>query len=346
MKSWDAVIIGGGIMGVSLALELGKFMERILVIDRGAPGREASYAAAGMLASEDPELSPALRDFARAGALMYPQFLENLENSGGSHVELSTAGALYCDAAPGGEALDASRLAGMEPGVDFHARQAVFLEENWLDPRQLMAAALQAAERQQIELRANTEAVGIEIQKEQATAVLTSQGKLAAGLVVNCCGAWASEAGPLHIPVRPVKGQMLTVAAPDGVELSHVIRSSDVYLVPRGERRILIGATVEEAGFDKSVEPAAIQRLLRLAAEFIPALAGAAVIDSWAGLRPGTPDDLPILGETSIANYYVSTGHFRNGILLAPITAHVMSRLICGVTPDFDSANFSMKFVI
>ena len=345
MKSWDAIIIGGGIMGVSLALELGKFMERILVIDRGPAGREASYAAAGMLAAEDPELSPALRDFARASVLLYPQFLEGLENSGSGHVELSAAGTLYCaaPAASGEPTLSASRLAELQPGVDFPARGVVWLEESWLDPRQLMAAALQSAERQQVELRTDTVAVGIEIQQGKATAVFTSQGSLAAGLVVNCCGAWAAEVGPLHIPVRPVKGQMLTVAAPHGLELARVIRTPDVYLVPRGKGRILIGATVEEAGFDKSVEPAAIQRLLRLAAEFIPALAGAPVLDSWAGLRPGTPDGLPILGESGIGNYYLCTGHFRNGILLAPATAHVVSRLICGITPDFDPINFSFQ---
>ena len=206
-----------------------------------------------------------------------------------------------------------------------------------------MAAALHAAARQQIDLREHTEAVAIDVQQGHATAVLTSQGTLAAGLVVNCCGAWAAEPGPLHIPVRPVKGQMLTVAAPEGLELTHVIRSRDVYLVPRGAGRILIGSTVEEAGFDKSVDPEAIRRLQRLAAHFIPGLDNAAVIDSWAGLRPGTPDGLPILGETAIGNYYVSTGHFRNGILLAPVTAHVMSRLVCGITPDFDPSAFSLK---
>ncbi len=340
MKTWDAIIIGGGIIGISLALDLGKFMERILVIDRGVAGREASYAAAGMLAAADPELPSALGEFARASAAVYPQFLEQLENCGGIHVELSTAGALYCHPLQG-SALSPSELAELEPHVDFHSHATTLLQEGWLDPRQLMAAALQAAQTQQIEVRANVEATGLVIENGKATGVVTREATLGSGLVVNCCGAWAAQVDNLQLPVRPVKGQLLTVASPHGIHLTHVIRTPDVYLVPRSEAHILIGSTVEEAGFDKTVDPAANHRLLQLAADFLPALGAAEVIDSWAGLRPGTADDLPLIGETSVGNYYVSTGHFRNGILLAPASALALARLICGVANDWDISEFS-----
>ncbi len=340
MKTWDAIIIGGGIIGVSLALDLGKFMERILVLDRGPAGREASYAAAGMLAAEDPELPSALRELARASAAMYPRFLELLENSGGIHVDLSTAGALYCHASSAG-ALSQSELAELEPHVDFRSLATILLQESWLDPRQLMGAALQAAQTQQIEVRGDVEATGLALQNGKATGVVTREGTLGSGLVVNCCGAWAAQVDDLQLPVRPVKGQLFTVASPPGINLTHVIRTPDVYLVPRSEGRILIGSTVEEAGFDTTVDPGAIHSLLQLGAEFVPALAAAEVIDSWAGLRPGTADDLPIIGETSIGNYYVSTGHFRNGILLAPASALALARLICGIPNDWDICKFS-----
>jgi glycine oxidase len=123
--------------------------------------------------------------------------------------------------------------------------------------------------------------------------------------------------------------------------LKHVIRSPKAYLIPRSDGRLLVGATVEEAGFDKRTDLATIQRLHQSAIELVPKLADARILESWAGLRPGTPDALPILGETSTPGYYVATGHFRDGILLAPITAEVMTAVIEGRTPGHDLTAFS-----
>jgi glycine oxidase len=134
---------------------------------------------------------------------------------------------------------------------------------------------------------------------------------------------------------------MLAVLPPKSSILQHVIRSEGVYLVPRSDGRILIGATVEDVGFDKRVEPEAIKHLQRQAEQLVPALAQAKIHENWAGLRPGTPDDLPVLGETANGGYFVATGHFRNGILLAPITSLVMSRLIRGEAPGFALEAFS-----
>jgi glycine oxidase len=133
---------------------------------------------------------------------------------------------------------------------------------------------------------------------------------------------------------------MLSVVG-ESAKLRHVIRSPEVYLVPRSDGRLLIGATVEEAGYDKRVVGDTIQRMHRAAIEMFPALANARVLEDWAGLRPGTPDDLPILGATEIPGYFAATGHFRDGILLAPITAQVMAQVISGVTPDHDLTPFS-----
>jgi glycine oxidase len=124
-------------------------------------------------------------------------------------------------------------------------------------------------------------------------------------------------------------------------QLKHVIRTPDVYLIPRSDGRVLVGATVEEAGFDKRTDPDTIQRLHRAALKLVPKLADAKILEDWAGLRPGTPDNLPILGATEIPGYYVATGHFRDGILLAPITAQVMADVIEGRKPEYDLSPFS-----
>jgi glycine oxidase len=134
---------------------------------------------------------------------------------------------------------------------------------------------------------------------------------------------------------------MLYLVMPSHDLLKHVIRSPRVYLVPRSDGRLLIGATVEEAGFDKRTDPATIQRLHRSAVALVPELAEARILEDWAGLRPGTPDALPILGATAIPGYYVATGHFRDGILLAPITAKIMADVIEGLNPEYDLTPFS-----
>jgi glycine oxidase len=134
---------------------------------------------------------------------------------------------------------------------------------------------------------------------------------------------------------------MLCVAMHPRELLTHVVRSPDVYLIPRSDGRLLVGATVEEAGFDKRIDPATIKRLHRAALALVPKLAEVRILEDWAGLRPGTPDALPILGRTATPGYYVATGHFRDGILLAPITALVMAQVIDGRNPDYDLTAFS-----
>ena len=149
----------------------------------------------------------------------------------------------------------------------------------------------------------------------------TQSDTFSAAAAVDCRGAWSGA------PVRPRKGQMLYVL-PQASLLQHVLRTPEVYVVPRSSGKILIGATVEDVGFDKSVDPSAIQQLVTAASKYLPELASAPITQSWAGLRPGTPDDLPIIGPTNIPRVFAATGHFRNGILLAPVTAQIMADLI------------------
>jgi glycine/D-amino acid oxidase-like deaminating enzyme len=178
----------------------------------------------------------------------------------------------------------------------------------------------------------------------QVVGVRTSRSKYEAPIVVNCAGSWAGQihaSGATLVPSRPIKGQMLDVVPRRRNLVRHVIHGHDVYIVPRSDGRVLIGATVEDVGFDKRVSPDIISRLHLCAAKFVPELSEARIHEAWAGLRPGSPDDLPILGHVGLDGYFVATGHFRNGILLAPVTARIMADLICRGDTTFNLAHFS-----
>jgi len=166
-----------------------------------------------------------------------------------------------------------------------------------------------------------------------AVEVRTQRGTVTAGAFVNCCGAWAAKVQPLAAEVEPRKGQMLAVRLPPPMDLAYVLRAPDVYMVPRGAGQIVIGATVERVGFDRRVEPRVVERLHAQAAELWPPIASARVVESWSGLRPGTADGLPLIGSAGQPHCWVATGHFRNGILLAPATGLVVRQLLQGRPP-------------
>ena len=222
----------------------------------------------------------------------------------------------------------------LEPTLQLTCSGA-FLQEQTVDPPSLTRAVLEAARKRGVEIisgsavtEITTDAAGFEVH--------TLRTKYQSSVVVNCAGAWAAAIGPVKLPVRPVKGQMLSAIPVHAARVAHVIRAPQVYVVPRSDGRMLIGATVEEAGFDKRVQPEVIQSLLRQAIDFLPALREAKMHDAWAGLRPAAPDNLPIMSATSVLGYFISSGHFRNGILLAPMAARVMAQLITGHTPECD----------
>ena len=208
-----------------------------------------------------------------------------------------------------------------------------------MDPRALVAAALGAARHRGVDISSGTEVQTLLTSGDRASGVQTDKTSYSADIVVNCAGAWAGCVAPQTFPVRPVKGQMLAVVG--GPKLQHVIRADQVYLVPRNEGRIVIGSTLEDAGYNKQTDVNTIQNLLHAARELVPSIANAKIHEDWAGLRPGTPDHLPLLGETSIPGYFVAAGHYRDGILLAPITAQLMTGLISGKPCGFDLSSFS-----
>lgn len=353
MKSWDAIIVGAGIIGLSLGLALRKRGLRVLVVERGEPGREASHAAAGMLADCTLETPPALQPLAGASARMYPEFVHELEDESGMRVDLRSEGTIlfpppeYAHERLGFHTPDflPAPLAEMEPALAAPELPAMYLKERSVDPRALVTAALKAAKHRGVDTSSGDAATAVDLADTRVVGVSTTKTSFLAPIVVNCAGAWAGQFPPYRVPTRPVKGQMLAVVSPRRGLPRHVVRSPEVYLVPRSDGRVVIGSTLEEAGYDKRTDADTIHRLHKAAVNLVPELSEARILEDWAGLRPGTPDGLPILGATATPGYYVATGHFRDGILLTPVTAHLMSQLICNGKAEYDLAPFSfMRF--
>jgi glycine oxidase len=347
MKSWDVIVVGGGIIGLTLSLELRKRGLSVVVLDKGEPGQEASWAAGGMLANCGAENPPALKPLANTSAAMYPEFVAELEDASGIKVDLRSTGTLLFPAPsqsaqdiPGSQTLPAP-ITELEPGLEVGGRTVTFLAERSLGPRLLVEAALKSALHRGVEVKHGEHVVSVDVSEGHAVGVTTTKTSYSAPKIVNCAGAWAGMIAPYEFPTRPVKGQMVSFIMPRRNLLQHVVRSPEIYLIPRSDGRLLAGATVEEAGFDKRTVPETIQKLEHAAIAMLPALKGARILEAWAGLRPGTPDALPLLGATPTPGYYVATGHFRDGILLAPITARVMRRVMMGEDPQTDLRSFS-----
>jgi glycine oxidase len=344
VNSPEVIIVGAGLIGVSIALELRDRGAEVLVLDRGEPGREASSAAAGMLAAFDPETPVPLRAIAAESARMFPDYVRRIEGLSGLSADFRRQGSIEI-MEDGSHTPSSYRklmpedLRKIEPALETEGLPAFFMEEDSVDPAMLTQAALCAATKSQIEVRGQAEVREIRAQSGRVE-VLTGSAGFAAKTVIDCRGAWSGA------PVRPRKGQALYLRPRRQGALEHVLRAPGVYLVPRSAGKIFAGATVEDVGFDKTVEPETIAGMHRAAARWVPELAAAEVISSWAGLRPGTPDNLPLLGATETPGVFIATGHFRNGILLAPATARIVADLVAGKPSPIDiSAFFCRRFV-
>jgi glycine oxidase len=347
VKTWDVLIVGGGIIGLSLSIALRKRGAAVLLVERREPGREASHAAGGMLVDCALETAAALQTLATASARMYPEFSYELEAESGMKVDLRDYGTILIPSSenlsPAEAAFPKAALDELEPALaeSNPQRTAFYLNERSVDPRALTAAAVKAAKNRGVDFSSGDEVTAVNLSDGQVSGVTTTKTSFLSDKVVNCAGAWSGQIPPHRFLTRPVKGQMLCLAMPLRNLLKHVIRSPQVYLIPRSDGRLLVGATVEEAGFDKRTDSPTMQRFHQAAIDLVPQLREAKILEDWAGLRPGTPDNLPILGATETPGYYVATGHFRDGILLAPITAELMAAVIEGRTPEYDLTAFS-----
>ena len=366
MNTYDVVIVGGGIIGGSIAFELARRNLRVIVFDRQELMHEASWAAAGMLspAPDCPAAIP-LVPLARASLALYPGFIDAIEQSseistgyrtggtlevlchGDAERELSTLVALHHGLGLACEPLPLEEAQEMEPALGRDARAAAFLpDEASVNPRSLNAALLDASSMAGAELRPGANVVSLIKDKKRCAGVKTAAGEaFSAGHIVIAAGCWTSQlpdAAP-YAPTRPVRGQMVALRHA-GIPLRRVLRSERGYIVPRDHetpQNLVAGSTLENAGYEKAVTSGGLEEILGAVNELAPSLASAEILDTWSGLRPGTPDQLPVLGPTDVEGLMIATGHYRNGILLAPVTAKVITDWITEGRTTLNCEDFS-----
>ena len=356
-NSADVAVVGGGVIGLALARELSSRGASVQVIERGRTGQEASSAAAGLLSAQSDAISPSpFFDLALESRDLYPAWSLALSGETGVGIGWRRTGIVrlaaeleslepYCWQSGAGLALE--RMDPSEIGRCTAGRAApglhglLFPEDAVVDSRLLVRALKRSLVERGVDVAEGVAVTRFRVDGGACRGLETTSGPVAAGRVVDAAGAWANldPTLPFPIPVEPVAGQIVELT--DDGPFPTVLGSDEVYLVPRG-RRILVGATVERTGFRKEVTAAGVAELLSAAIGLAPSLARARVTGSWSGLRPGTPDDLPILGESPIRGLFLATGHFRNGILLAPLTALLVADAVTGV-PTRDLSHFSLE---
>jgi glycine oxidase len=359
----DVVIVGGGLIGCALAAELAARGRAVTVVERAEPGGEASGAAAGMLAPQsEARARDAFFELSLESRGLYPAWARTLADETGVDVGYRKTGLLHCrfesDGAAAADPFAWQRTAGLsvlarrreELALEAGGRISpevcdgvLFPDEAAVDPRRLTRAAWLAAVRRGVVVRTGTPVLGFRIEKGTCRGVDTQTGPIEAEATVDAAGAWAAFEGrlPLPLPVEPVRGQIVELSLP-AQPLETLVASDDVYLVPRPDGTILLGSTAERVGFHKAVTAEAVGRLIAAATRLVPALGSARFVRAWSGLRPGTPDGLPVLGSSPVRGLFFAAGHFRNGILLAPATARILADLLTG-GPFRDLSAFSIE---
>lgn len=346
----EVLIIGGGVIGLSIARELHKQgVRRIALLEKGRCGKEASWAAAGMLSSQvEANEQDAFFDLCCASRDLYPAFADELFDETGVDIELDRKGTLYLaftgddlskirqrsewqrKAGFAVEHLSHDELRRAEPSISKDVHEALFFPNDWqVENRKLVSALRRYAEINGIEIREDTCVEELFVNNNHIAGAKTTDKTIAADVTVIATGAWTSliKLGDVEMPVKvePVRGQIIAFC-PTQRLLGHVIISSSGYLVPRSDRRVLAGSTSEHVGFDKAVTANAAISIKEMAYRCVPALSGSEIADQWAGLRPFAADGLPVLGPVSgTEGLLLATAHYRNGILLAPLTAKLVA---------------------
>lgn len=377
MGEKNIIIIGGGVIGLGIGWQLAKASTSVTIYERALAGRAASWAAAGMLAplaeahSEEPELLKlGCQSLAR-----YPQWVRELEADAQMSIGYRVEGTLIVGLEPDDTyqlrhlytaqqqlGLDVQWLTGreageMEPALSPRVTTAIHCASDHQVDNRLMVNALQRAYHAYGGvLRENSTVERISLKNGVVTGVHTQTGFQAADIVVLSAGCWSAQIegvpDAIRPPVRPVKGQMLALQMETGISIKTVIRTlrarypMSVYLVPRSDGRLIVGATSEEMGFDTRLTAGGVFELLRGAWEAVPGVYELPILETWAGLRPGSRDNAPILGaihgNLSVENLILATGHYRNGILLTPITAYEIAKLILTGQPSETIAPFQL----
>jgi glycine oxidase len=354
-KSSDILIIGAGVIGLSIARALNKHgLKNILVVERGLAGAEASYAAAGMLAPQsEADCADDFFKFCRASNDLYPVFSQQLREETAVDIELDQSGTFYLaftekDVAEIRQRFEWQQLTGLpvelltcsevlkaEPNISPAVREALYFQQDTqVENRKLLAALQKYAELNGIDIRQHAEIKVLITDKDRVIGAISTSGeKFYADTTILATGAWTPliklRETTVPIIVKPIRGQMICFDSRPQRLFKKVIYTPRGYVVPRSDGRLLVGATAEDKGFNKTVTDEGIERLRQTATEISPIFSGLEISDSWAGLRPASPDGLPILGKLlDIKGLIVATGHFRNGILLAPITAEIVAEMV------------------
>ncbi|WP_017364654.1 glycine oxidase ThiO [Methylococcus capsulatus] len=351
MKSTDVLIIGAGISGLLAARELAAAGRSVRIVDKGPAGRESSWAGGGILSPLRPWRMPeAVTALCAWSQQCYPGLVEELLESTGLDPEWRQSGLLILDpeepaaidawcAAHGvrREWIEPAALASLEPRLAPSSRPAIRLPgvAQVRNPR-LLRAILADVRRLGIAIEEDAAVTAIEARDGRVSRVATAKGVFVAETYLVTAGAWSAEVlGALlpNLPVVPVKGQMLAFQASGGL-VEHIVLAGDRYLIPRRDGIVLCGSTVERRQFDKVPDVEGRRILLEFACRWLSALADAEVVGHWAGLRPGSPEGIPFIGPVpSFANLYLSCGHFRNGLTMAPASARLVADLILGRPP-------------
>jgi len=366
----DALVVGAGVIGLACAWRAAQRGLRVAVVDREAPGSGTTRVAAGMLApiGEASWGEEALLDLNLASARLFPGFCVELERASGVDVGYRRCGGLHV-ALDRDEAeelrhrhelhlslgLEAQWLRPrpareLEPGLATAITAAVHAaDEGEVDPNALVAALVAALERAGVELIVGDEVVEALVEGDRLVGVVTAKGRRLSSASVVLASGWSSGRSPwlpphARPPVRPVKGQILTLKG-QAVEplCERIVATQRVYVVPRADGRVVIGATVEERGPDLTVTAGGVHELLREAYRVLPEIAELELTAAVAGLRPATPDNAPVIGPGALDGLVLATGHFRNGILLAPVTADAVAALLAGDEPTALAARFAAE---
>lgn len=350
----DVVVIGAGLIGLAIADELARRGRRVRVLGDRPARSTASWAGAGML-TPHPERSwhPLSEQLCLRSYEMYPAFVADLQERTGIGCELRMDGLLITAGDIAGERrlrerveelreagrearwLDADAVRDAEPALSVQEHGGILLADTGqVNNRQLLAALEAACVKRGVAIDREAAGVRLVVEGGRVRGVQTAAGLLAAPTVVNAAGAWAhllpGVPDEAAVPVKPVKGQMLALEQV-GEPIRRVTWADGLFLVPGAGPRLLVGATLEpNAGFDERVTAGTVRELLASAQARCPALADAALVEAWAGLRPGTPDELPCMGATPVQGYVLACGHYRNGIVLTPITALQVADLLDG----------------
>lgn len=363
MQRPDVVIVGGGIIGCVIAFFLAKSGVRPLVLERGQVGGEASSGAAGMLTAQTHTDEPGpLFDLKLASRALYEGLADELRDRTGLDIEYRRLGHLApaltdeeneavgrrvaWQRARGlpAERLDARQARDMEPGLAPDVRGAGwFPEDHHVNNSAATQALASATMRLGGQFRAGCAVLDLAGEGERVTGVRTESETVSTGIVILCAGAWMQQfekAARIPLPIVPAKGQMV-VAKLEPPALRHVVYGAAAYAIPRPSGEHIIGSTVEFVGFDKRVTVEGMTGILQGIARLVPALNEAAMVTSWACLRPAAPDGLPLLGWVpGRPGLVIATGHFRNGILLAPITGKLIAELIVAGKPPISLEPF------